>query len=126
MPARMRDKAEAIARGRCRPDAPARCRRTCFRHLGRPQQEERPRRIGGSELQPLTCFQIELIDRAGDSGYRVRTQRLFHRPQRILAMRGLDQNQTVRIEPERVESMTVRPAVIAQAVSWKDQDERSA
>jgi hypothetical protein len=73
-------------------------------------------------MQPLTGFQIELIDDAGDRGDRARTQRLFHGPERVFALRRLGEDQPARIETERAEAMPIRPAVIAQAVSGQDEE----
>ena len=85
----MRDEAETVACGRGRTDAPARGCGTRFQHLRRPQQKERQSGIGGGEMQPLTRFQVELVNGTGDGGYRARTQRLLDRPQRVSAMRRL-------------------------------------
>ena len=74
-------------------------------------------------MQPLTGFQIELIDDAGDGRGRARMQRLLHGPQGIFAVRRLDQDQPVRRQTERVQPMTMRTAVIAQAVGREDEDE---
>jgi hypothetical protein len=76
-------------------------------------------------MQPLTGFQIELVDDAGDSGRRARAQRLFHGPQRVFAMRRLGEDQPTRIETERAEAMPVRPAVIAQSIGREDKNERT-
>ena len=38
-------------------------------------------------------------------------QRLLDGPQRFLAMGGLDQDQTGRIEAERIEAMAIKPAI---------------
>jgi hypothetical protein len=75
-------------------------------------------------MQPLTGFQIELIDDAGDRGRRARAQRLFHGPERVFAVRRLDEDQPARIKPERAEAMPIRPAVIAQAVGREDEEKR--
>jgi hypothetical protein len=72
----------------------------------------------------LTGFQIELVDKACDRCDRARMQRFLHRPQRVLAVRRLSQDQPTRIESERIEPMTMRPAVIAQAVGWDDEEKR--
>jgi hypothetical protein len=74
-------------------------------------------------LQPLTVFQIELIDKAGDGRHRARMQRFLHRPQGVFALRSLRQDQTVWRQPQRIESMTMRPAIIAQAVSGQDEED---
>ena len=74
-------------------------------------------------MQPLADFQIELVDDAGDGGGRARMQRLLHSPQGFFAVRGLDQDQTCRIETESVEAMTVKPAKFAQLIAWHDEDD---
>jgi hypothetical protein len=91
--------------------------------LGRAQQKERQPAIGGGELQPLTVFQIELIDKAGDGRHRARMQRFLDRPQGVFAVRGLRQDQTVRRQSQGMEPMTMRPAIIAQAVSRQDEED---
>ena len=110
MPARLRDEAETVARGLRGADAPARRRGARFQRRPRPQQKKRKAGIGGGEMQPLAQFQIEGIDDAGDGGRRRRSHRLLHGPQGFLAVRGLDQNEAARIEPERVEAMPMQPA----------------
>ena len=75
-------------------------------------------------MQPLAQFQIERVDDAHDCGRRRRPHCLFHGPQGFLAVRGLDQDQAGRIEPKRVEAMTVQPAmraVGAQPISGRDE-----
>jgi hypothetical protein len=124
MPARLRDEAEAVARGFRGADAPARRRRARFQRRRGPQQKKRKTGIGGGEMQPLAQFQIERVDDAGDGGRRRRPHRLLHGPQGFLAMRGLDQNEAGRIETERVEAMAMQPAVRAvwaQAISRCDE-----
>jgi hypothetical protein len=91
--------------------------------LRRPQQKEWLSAIGGGELQPLAGFQIEPVDATCDSGKRARVQRFLHRPQSVFAVRRLNQDQPVRIKPERAEAMPIRTAVIAQAVSREDEKE---
>jgi hypothetical protein len=90
--------------------------------LGRPQQKQRQTAIGGGELQPLAVFQIELIDEAGDGRDRARMQRFFHRPQGVFAVRRLRQDQPLRRQPQRIEPMPMRTAVIAQAVSGEHEE----
>jgi hypothetical protein len=127
MPAWLREKAEAVARGKCRADAPARRRGACFQGRRRPQQQKRQAGIGGGEMQPLAGFQIERVDQAGDGGGRRRAHRFLHGPQGFLAVGGLDHDQPGRIETERVEAMTMQPAmgaVGAQSVDRQDEDER--
>ena len=75
-------------------------------------------------MQPLAQFQIERVDDAHDRGRRRRPHRLLHGPQGFLAVRGLDQDQAGRIEPKRVEAMTMQPAmraVGAQSISGRDE-----
>jgi hypothetical protein len=124
VPSRARDQPETVARGfRCA-DAPARRRCTRFQILRQPQQQQRQSRIDGGELQPLAQFQIQLVDQASDGGRRARTQRFFHRPQRLFAVSGLDHDQTRGIKTESIETMTVEPAVAALSVDRHDKDER--
>ncbi len=68
-------------------------------------------------MQPLTEFQIEFVDDADHRGRRARAQRLLDGPQGVVAARGFDQNEALRIEPERGKTMAVKPAMVAQAVS---------
>jgi hypothetical protein len=124
MPARLRDEAEAVARGFRRADAPARRRGARFQRCCRSQQKQRQTRIGGGEMQPLAQFQIEHVDDADDGGRRRRPHCFLHGPQSFLAVRGLDQDQAGRIEAERVEAMAVQPAmraVGAQPVGRRDE-----
>ena len=75
-------------------------------------------------MQPLAQFQIERVDDADDGGRRRRSHRLLHGPQGFLAVCGLDQDQAGRIEPKRVEAMTMQPAVRAvgaQPISGRDE-----
>jgi hypothetical protein len=122
MPSRTDEKAEAVARGLGGADAPARRRRARFQIVRGPQQKERQAAIDGGKMQPLTEFQIELVDDADDRGRRARAQRLLDRPQGVVAARGLDQDQAFRIKPERGETMAVKPAMVAKAVSGEDED----
>ena len=126
MPAWLREKAEAIARGKRRADAPARRRGASFQGRRRPQQKKRQTGIGGGKMQPLAGFQIERVDQAGDGGGRRRTHRFLHGPQGFLAVRGLDHDQAGRIETERVETMTMQPAMGAvgpQPIGGQDKDD---
>jgi hypothetical protein len=77
-------------------------------------------------MQPLAQFQIELVDEAGDGGRRARSHRLLQSPQRLVAMRRLDQDHAARIEPERAQPMTVQPAVMGQPIGRQDEDELEA
>ena len=75
-------------------------------------------------MQPLAQFQIERVDDADDRSRRRRPHCLLHGPQGFLAVRGLDQDQTGRIETKRVEAMTMQPAVRAvgaQGISGRDE-----
>jgi hypothetical protein len=113
MPARLRDEAETIARSCRGADAPARRRGARFQRRCGAQQKKRKTGVGGGEMQPLAQFQIERVDDADDGGRRRRPHRLLHGPQGFLAVRSLDQNEAGRIETERVEAMTMQPAVRA-------------
>ncbi len=125
MPSRARQQAEAVARGRCRSDAPTRGCRARFQKLCLSQQEQRQAGIHGGEMQPLAQFQIELVDHAGDGGRRTRTQRLFEGPQSFLAMRGFDQDQTSRVEAKTMAAVTMRTAIFAQPIGRHDKQERT-
>ena len=75
-------------------------------------------------MQPLAQFQIERVDDADDGGRRRRPHRLLHGPQGFLAVGGLDQDQTGRIETERAQAMAVQPAVRTigtQGISGRDE-----
>src|SRR4029077_19861802 len=124
VPARLRDEAEAVARGFRGANAPARRRGAapsppspaCGGGKGEgygTQQKQRHPSVGGGEMQPLAQSQIERVDDAHDGGRRRRPHRLLHGPQGFLALRGLDQDQARRIETERVEAMAMQPAVRA-------------
>ncbi len=75
-------------------------------------------------MQLLARFQIELVDQPGDRKRRRRTQRLGHGPQRFVAMRGLDQNKTGRIETKAVEAVAGKPAMAAPPMGRQDENER--
>ena len=122
MPTRPRDQPETIARGCGRADAPARCRRARFQRRCRTQQQERPPGIRRGELQPLAQFQIELVDHPGDGLRDARTQRFFHGPQGVFAVRRLDKDHARRIEAEGAEAMAMQPAG-AEPVSRHDEEE---
>jgi hypothetical protein len=123
MPARAREEAEAVACGRGGSDAPARGRRARFQELRLPQEEQRQACLHGGEMQPLAQFQIELVDHAGDGGRRTRTQRLFHGPEGFVAVPGLGQDQTTRIEAETIAAMAMRTAIFAQSIGRHDEEE---
>jgi hypothetical protein len=119
----MRVHTEAVARGRRRADAPARRRCTCFQRLRRTQQQQRQPGIAGGQMQPLAQFRVEPVDETGDGGRRRRMQSLGDRPQRFLAVRGLDQDQTGGIKTKAVEAVTGRPAVGAPTIGRHDEDD---
>jgi hypothetical protein len=58
------------------------------------------------------------------AGWRRRTQRLGHRPQRFFAVRSLDHNHATRIETESIKAMSGESAVPAPSVSRHDEDNR--
>ena len=124
MPSRARQQTEAVARGFRRADAPARCRCTCFQRLHRPQQEKRQAGIHGGEMQLLAGLEIEFVDHSRDGLRRGRTQGLRHGPQGFFAMRRLDHDQAVRIETEAVEAVSIKAAIFALLITWRDEDER--
>ena len=125
MPARAGVKPEAVTGGFRRADAPARCGGARFQRRRRPQQEQRQPRIAGGKLQPLAQFQIELVDAAEDGGGRCRAHRFFHRPQGVLAVRGLDQDHAGWIEAERADAMAMKPSVRLSSVGRGDKDDRA-
>jgi hypothetical protein len=126
MPSWPFEQPETVAGGFRGADAPARSGCARFQIVRRPQQKERQARGMGGKLEPLAQFQIELVDHAGDGSWRARMQRFFQRPQRIFALRGLDQDQAARIEAESVEAMAVKPALFAQPVGGHNENERPA
>ena len=73
-------------------------------------------------MQLLAGLQIEFVDHPGDCGRRRRTQRLGHRPQRVFAMRGLNEDQAAWIEAERVEAVSAKPAMLAPPIGRQDED----
>ena len=75
-------------------------------------------------MQPLTQFQIEPVDHAGDGCGRARTQRLFQGPQGFVAMRGFDQDQARRVEAEIPTAVTIWTAIFAEPISRHDEEER--
>jgi hypothetical protein len=117
-------KAEAVARGFRRADAPARGRGACFQRLRRPQQQKRKPAIAGGELQLLAGLKIEPVDHSGDGLRGCRMQSFRHGPQGFFAVRRLDQDQAGGIETEAVQSMSGKPALLAVAVSRHDEDDR--
>ncbi len=76
-------------------------------------------------MQSLALFQIELVNKAGDSSRRARTQRFFQRPQRIAAVRRLHQNDVRRVETQRAQSMTMETAVFAKPIGGQNEDDLS-
>jgi hypothetical protein len=122
MPSWADEEAEAVAGGLRGADAPARRRRARFQIVRRPQQKERQAAIDGGEMEPLTEFQIEPVDDADDCRRCARAQRLLDRPQGVVAARGFDQNEAFRIEPERGETVAVKAAMVAKAVSGEDEE----
>jgi hypothetical protein len=73
-------------------------------------------------MQPLACFQIELIDEARHGGRRARAQRFLDRPQSVFAVCCLDQNKARRIETERAQPMSGKPAILMPPVARHDED----
>ena len=90
MPSWPFEQPEAVACGFRGADAPARSGGARFQITRWPQQKERQARGMGGKLQPLTQFQIELVDDASDGYWRARMQSLFQRPQSVFAVGGLD------------------------------------
>jgi len=73
-------------------------------------------------MQLLAGLQIELVDHPGDGNRRRRTQGLGHRPQRVFAVRRLDQDQAGRIEAERVETVSGKTAMVALPIGRQNED----
>ena len=124
MPARLRVQPEAVARAPRRADAPARCRGAGFQRLRRPDEKQRPAGVAGGELQLLAQFQLEPVDHCGDRKRDARTQGLGHGPQRVFAVRRLDQDRPSRIETERIETVSAQPAVAPPPLGRHDKDDR--
>src|SRR5262245_43248180 len=108
LPAPARDQAEAVERGGCSGDAPARHRDA--RHAGRSQQQEEAACCCGGEVQSLARSEIKLPDHARDGRRCRRVERLFHGPERLRGVLGLDQNHARGIKTETVEPMAVGAA----------------
>ena len=123
MPAGVRVKPEAVARGWCGADAPARGRRAGFERCRRPDEKKRPAAIAGGELQLLAQFQLEPVDHAGDRKRCRRTQCFGKCPQRVFAVRRLDQDEVRRIKAEAVQPVSGQPAMAAPAIGGKNKDE---
>jgi hypothetical protein len=122
MPARACQKAKTIACGLRRTDAPA-CRRGArLQRLRGTQQEKRQARFAGGKLQPLTHFQIEPVDEAGDGKRRRRTQGFGQRPQRVLALGGLDQDEAQGVETEAAQAIAMQAAMPAPAMGREDKN----
>jgi|AmaraimetFIIA100_FD_contig_121_65159_length_7151_multi_5_in_0_out_0_3 hypothetical protein len=86
-------------------------------------------------MQFLAGLQIELIDYADDGLRRARTQAFDQRPQRVLPMRGIDDDRAARIETETVKAMSgdmtgemtaetvaLAQPILAQGMDWRDED----
>ena len=86
-------------------------------------------------MQFLAGFQIEPIDHADDGLRRARTQAFDQRPQRVLPMRGINDDRAVRIETETVKAMSgdmtgemiaetvaLAQPILAQGMDWRDED----
>ena len=87
--------------------------------MRRPQQQQRQAGIDGDEMQFLAGLQIELIDYADDGLRRARTQAFDQRPQRVLPMRGINDDRAVRIETETVKAMS---GDMTGEMDWRDED----
>ena len=124
VPARTRDQTEAVARGL----AAVPMRQRVAAALDSSVDAGRSSRSGSPASTAARCslwlgLQIELVDRPDDGLRRRRAQRLRHGPQRVAAMRGLDQDQARRIETESVKAVTMQPAVGAEPVARHDEEE---
>ncbi len=75
-------------------------------------------------MQPLAGLEIELVDCSRDGGRGGRAQSLSHGPKGLFFVRRLDQNQAGRIEPEAIEAMAVRMAVLSKTASRHRQQQR--
>jgi hypothetical protein len=75
-------------------------------------------------MQLLAGLEIEPVDHPGDGLRGARMQGLGKRPQRVFAVRGLDQDHPGGVETEAVEPMAVQPAMLAPAIGGHDEDQR--
>jgi hypothetical protein len=75
------------------------------------------------QLQLLAGLQIEPVDQPGDGGRRRRMQCFRERPQRFLAMGGLDQDHAGGIEAVGIETVSADAAMTALLVSRQDEDQ---
>lgn len=123
----MRGKAEAVARGGRRGDAPARGRNICSRHIGRTQQKKRNAGIAGGKMQPLAGEKIERrACRADDGAGHARAQRFFRRPQGVLAASRFAQHDPDGIETETVQTMAVQGPGGGALLALRDENHRTA
>jgi hypothetical protein len=121
----MRGKAETVARGLGRSDAPARRRRARPQTRRRAEQDEREARISRREMQPSARLEIELLaDSARDGGRNGRAQRLLECPKRLHLVIGFDQDQAGRIDAELVEPVPVRMTMSREPSRREDEEHR--
>jgi hypothetical protein len=74
-------------------------------------------------MQFLAGLQIELIDYADDGLRRARTQAFDQRPQRVLPMRGINDDRAARIETETVKAMSGdMTGEMTAEMDWRDED----
>ncbi len=73
-------------------------------------------------MQPLTHFQLEPVDYAGDRSRCCRAQGLLHGPQGVLPVGRLDQEEARWIEPEGAQAMPGKTAVLTLSVSREDEE----
>jgi hypothetical protein len=127
VPAPMRDETEAVACGFGRADAPARHGGTRPFHPGRPKQEKRHTRTSRRQLQSLTCFEIDsATDGTCHSRRHAGAQRLLDGPESLPLVPRLHQDYAGRVEPERIESVPVRTAVVGQRPARGNEQDRPA
>ena len=74
----------------------------------------------------MAGLEIEPVDHSGDGLRCCRMQSFRHGPQSFFAVRRLDQDQAGGIEAEAVQSMSGKPAVLAQPISRHDEDDRAS
>jgi hypothetical protein len=78
----------------------------------------------GRELQFLTGLEIDLVDHANDGCRRARMQSFRKRPERLFAMRRFGEDDTRRIETERLQPMSGQTAMPVLPIGRHHGDKR--
>src|SRR5262245_3928784 len=123
LPAPARHETEAVERGGCGGDAPA--RHCDARHARRSQQQQQAFRGSGGEVQSLARSEIELPDHAGNGRRRSRVERLFHGPERLRGVLRIDQNHASGMKPDAVQAMAGGTAKRRETAGRGDKEKRS-